>query len=91
MAYIFYRHGEPHPCLTVNPEPPSSAMTVVIAGVPRGGTTMIAAVVHALGVDLGPTAELAATTFEDQSINRADTPGLQLSYIRKRNGEKLIW
>lgn len=90
MAYEFQRHGEPHPCLTINPEPPTSVMTVPIVGVPRGGTTMVAAVVHALGVDLGPARDLAEYTFEDRIMRQADL-GLQLSYIQQRNREHDVW
>ena len=90
MTYDFYRHGKPRPCLQLNPETPCSMMTVPIVGVPRGGTTMVAAVVHSLGVDLGPAKDLAEFTFEDQSMNRAD-PGLELSYIKQRNHEANIW
>lgn len=90
MVYDFYRHGKPRPCLQLNPEPPGSTMTVPIVGVPRGGTTMVAAVVHSLGIDLGPAKDLAEFTFEDQTMNKAD-PGLELSYIKRRNHEKNIW
>lgn len=90
MPYEFHRYGTPHPCLVVNPEPPTSVMTIPIVGVPRGGTTMVAAVVHALGVDLGPAKDLAEFTFEDQTMNRAD-PGLQLSYVARRNRERNVW
>jgi len=90
MAYQFFRYGDPHPCLLVNPEPASPAITIPIVGVPRGGTTMVAAVVDALGVDLGPAKDLAEHTFEDQNMTQAD-PGLLLSYIAKRNRERKIW
>lgn len=90
MAYKFVRHGQPRPCITINPEPPASVMTVPIVGVPRGGTTMVAAVVHALGVDIGPEKDLAAFTFEDQAMNRS-APGVQLSYIKRRNTERAVW
>ncbi len=90
MKYQTYRYGEPHPCLLVNPKPATPVMTVLIVGVPRGGTTMAAAVVDALGVDLGPAKDLYAFTFEDQGMTKAD-PGLQLSYIRQRNRERKVW
>ena len=64
-------------------------MTVPIVGVPRGGTTMVAAVVHALGIDIGPAADLAAFTFEDQQMNR--DMGAQLAHITQRNRERAIW
>ncbi len=90
MAYKFKRYGEPRPCMTINPEPPTSVMTVPIVGVPRGGTTMVAAVVHALGVDLGPASELAKHTFEDQTMNRAAVVE-QLAYLAKRNRKCNVW
>lgn len=90
MAYEFQRHGDPRPCLTINPEPPTAQMTVPIVGVPRGGTTMVAAVVHAMGVDLGPAKDLAAFTFEDQAMNHINA-SLLLAYIAKRNCEHEVW
>jgi len=90
MAYEFYRHGEPNPCLLVNPEPPQPVMTVPIVGVPRGGTTMVAAVVHAMGIDLGPAKDLSGFTFEDQQMTQADL-GIQMSYIKQRNKERKVW
>ena len=90
MAYEFARYGSPHPTLVVNPAPPTPRMTVPIVGVPRGGTTMVAAVVHALGMDLGPTKDLAEHTFEDQGMTNPDI-GLLLSYIARRNREREVW
>jgi len=90
MKYEFYQYGQPHPCLVVNPQPPSHVMTIPIAGVPRGGTTMVAAAVHALGVDLGPAKDLSERTFEDQSMNTDDL-GSRLSYIKRRNTERQVW
>ena len=91
MAYKFARYGMPHPTMVINPQDPGPVMTVPIVGVPRGGTTMVAAVVDALGIDLGPRKDLAkANTFEDQGMVQADI-GLRLSYIHQRNGEREIW
>ncbi len=90
MAYEFYRFGSPQPCREINAQPPASVMTVPIVGVPRGGTTMVAAVAHALGLYIGPPKDLAQFTFEDQHMNRADM-GLQLSYISKQNKEHNAW
>jgi len=90
MTYQCFRYGEPRPCLVVNPQPPSPMMTIPIVGVPRGGTTMVAAVVHALGVDLGPAKDLADHTFEDPMMSQSEF-GLQLSHIAKRNHECKVW
>jgi len=89
MAYEFFQYGQPHPCLVVNPEPQLPTMTIPIAGVPRGGTTMVAAAVHALGVDLGPAKDMGAFTFEDQSMN--GELHTRLSYIKRRNTERQVW
>ncbi len=89
MPYEFQRNGEPRPCLVLNPQPPTSVMTVPIVGVPRGGTTMVAAVVHALGVDLGPAKDLAQFTFEDQEMKNESH--FQMAYIARRNHERSIW
>ena len=89
MAYEFFQYGQPHPCLVVNPQPSLPTMTIPIAGVPRGGTTMVAAAVHALGVDLGPAKDFGAHTFEDQSMN--GELHTRLSYIKRRNAERQVW
>ncbi len=88
--YEFNRYGMPRPCMILNEQPPATTMTVPIVGVPRGGTTMVAAVVHALGIDIGPAKDLAGYTFEDQSMNQSQL-GLQLAYIARRNRERTIW
>lgn len=69
----FERIGKAESCLVWN-EPDNTGQdktrTVVIAGIPRGGTTMVAAAVEALGVYLGPEEDLRNFTFEDQVMNR---------------------
>lgn len=88
----FRRIGKMQTTMALNVERkvPGDEMTVVIVGVPRGGTTMVAAVVDALGVDLGPTEELHEYHFEDQT---AHTPYLdqQFAYVAKRNAETKVW
>ena len=82
--------GKPKGSMSLNPSPRQETMTVAIAGVPRGGTTMVAAVVDALGVDLGPEDDLRKYTFEDQTMNlpfRAE----QYEYIKQRNAEHNTW
>lgn len=72
------------------PKAISNNLTVAILGVPRGGTTMVAAVVNALGIDLGPTEELKKYHYEDQTIN---SPHLeqQTAYVNQRNRERDVW
>lgn len=87
----FEHIGTPRVCLTVNP--PSGEVTektVIIAGIPRGGTTMVAAAVEALGVYLGPEEDLRNFHFEDQIMNR---PYLneQHDCIKQRDAEHSVW
>ena len=65
-------------------------MTVPIVGVPRGGTTMVAAAVDALGVYLGPQGEMNDFHFEDQAMHSPDL-GTQYKGIRKRNVQHRVW
>jgi hypothetical protein len=83
--------GKPIGSMMLNYRPrEDETMTVVIAGVPRGGTTMVAAVVDALGVYLGPEEDLRTYTFEDQTMN---LPWLasQHECIEQRNVEFDVW
>lgn len=91
QKYLFKPIGtNPDVTMTINQTPRSGAMTVCVMGMPRGGTTMVAAVVHALGVNLGPDHDLGNFHYEDQTMNR---PYLneQHEYIKKRNVEHDVW
>ena len=66
----FERIGDVKVGKVLNERPHEDTLTVCIAGVPRGGTTMVAAAVHALGLYLGPEEDLRGFTFEDQRMNR---------------------
>jgi len=66
--------------LNYDPESRHEEMTVPIAGVPRGGTTMVAAAVDALGIDLGPLEDLKNFHFEDQTMHSPDL-NVQYRYI----------
>jgi len=76
--------------MVFNRRPCEAEMTIVIVGVPRGGTTMVAAVVDSLGIDLGPREELNKFHFEDQTMNQPH-PKQRHEYITKRNSEHPIW
>ncbi len=67
-----------------------TGLTVPITGTPRGGTTMVAAVVDALGIYLGPLAELERFHFEDQTMH---SPYIeeQRQGARKRNAKHKTW
>lgn len=68
----------------------TGVMTVPIVGIPRGGTTLVAAVVDALGIFLGPIEELTEYHFEDQTMH---SPDLKTQYecVRKRNAQYRTW
>ena len=100
--YKFERYGEIATSIVLNPPTPSETMTVAIAGVPRGGTSMVAAVAEALGVDLGPREELDSDHYEDRIMRNptnhvVEATGIapffvqQATYISQRNHEKAIW
>lgn len=65
-------------------------MTVSIVGVPRGGTTMVAAAVDAMGINLGPPEDLREYHFEDQTMH---SPYLEVQYecVKQRNQERSVW
>ena len=66
-------------CLTINaPEGPEDYKTVVVLGVERGGTSMAAGIIRALGVDMGQRAGLnhedpRFITEEDETGDRKST------------------
>jgi hypothetical protein len=64
--------------------------TIVIAGLPRGGTTMVAAAVEALGVYLGPENDLRNFHFEDQRMN---SPHLDEQHvaIKENDSKHQVW
>lgn len=88
----FQRIGNFKTCTIVNPVDNSGKKnrTVVIGGIPRGGTTMVAAAVEALGVYLGPEEDLRDFTFEDQVMNR---PYLneQHDRIKENDANHTVW
>lgn len=90
---MFERIGIAKSCLTIN-EPtenlPGGDRTVVIAGIPRGGTTMVAAATEALGVYLGPEEDLKNFTFEDQTMN-SPYLDVQHNHIKEMDKEYSVW
>lgn len=91
MSEYNFRHtGEVRPTMTLNDLQPALPMTVPIVGIPKGGTTMVAAVVHALGVYLGPMDELKEYNFEDQTMHQ---PHLERVYpeIKVRDSMYSMW
>ncbi len=77
-------------CLNQGRGTDRSVMTVPITGVPRGGTTMVAAVVEALGINLGPREDLVEYHFEDQTMNSPYVE-IQHKYLRQRNAHHKVW
>ena len=75
-------------CLLVSPPVPNERFkTVVVLGVERGGTSMAAGVVRALGVDMGRRVGL---NHEDPRFNTTDFAGLK-RIIELRNREADVW
>jgi hypothetical protein len=90
MTYRFEHIGEVATSMILNSAPPGECYTVPIVGVPRGGTTMVAAVVDALGVDLGPRTDLEGWHFEDQTMH-SPYIAVQVKYAKQRDLECPRW
>lgn len=78
-----------HVCLVVHPSAGvmERQRTVVVLGVERGGTSMVAGVLRALGVDMGRQAGL---NHEDPRFLRDDETHLR-HVIRTRNQDSDLW
>jgi hypothetical protein len=92
MTYTFERIGEVSTSMMFHQDRRQlgGEMTVAVVGIPRGGTTMVAAAVDALGVDMGPRDDMAAFHFEDQTMNRVDLD-VRFKYVKQRNSEHAAW
>lgn len=73
-------------CIVINPPHEAPTKTVIVLGVQRGGTSMAAGVLRALGLDMGKT----GLNHEDaRFLSRTDK---QLAaVIAKRNAEHDVW
>lgn len=72
--------------------PPGAETTVVVVGVPRSGTSMVAAVLRQLGVHLGD--EIDTSVFEDRAIADAIESGDMDGFRRivaDRNARHGLW
>jgi hypothetical protein len=75
-------------CLVVHPPIAGEAQrTVVVLGVERGGTSMVAGIIRALGVNMGRRAGL---NHEDPKFI-ADQDGKLAKAIKERNAEDAVW
>ena len=92
MTYQFERIGDVSTSMMFHQDrrQPGGEMTVAVVGIPRGGTTMVAAAVDALGVDMGPRDEMAKFHFEDQTMNRVGLD-VRFEYVKQRNLEHAAW
>lgn len=76
------------PCITINPGLPAEhKKTVVVLGVERGGTSMGAAVIRAIGINMGDSAGL---NHEDPGFLSEDTKVLKQQIV-KRNKDNAVW
>lgn len=92
MSNRFAIKGKRQPTYTLNAQAltPSEFLTVPVIGIPRGGTSLVASVLHSLGIYMGPLEELAQYKFEDQTMNKAHTQG-QSTCIKLRNRRHNRW
>jgi hypothetical protein len=75
------------PCLLANPPSGKSHRTIVVLGVERGGTSMVAGVLRALGINMG---ERAGLNHEDPRFLSDDQERLD-RLIKQRNKELEVW
>jgi hypothetical protein len=83
---VRHRNETKNACILVNPPRGATEKTVVIYGVQRGGTSMVAAVVAALGIDLAGQ----GLNHEDPRFQKADGEELD-ALIGARNAERPVW
>lgn len=88
----FKRIGKLKVTMTLNGDKalPGPELTVPIIGIPRGGTTMVAKVVEALGIPLGPKEDLERFNMEDQTMH-VEAWDTQVRCLRERNNTHAIW
>ena len=72
--------------ILVNPPNTCREKTFVVLGVQRGGTSMVAGVLRAMGVDMGH----AGLNHEDNRFLGADKAALS-KVIAERSGERTVW
>lgn len=78
--------------IRLNDTPPGENVTVIVVGLPRSGTSMVAAVLKSLGVFIGTKIDNAV--FEDREIARAlegGSSGTVAALFATRNAEHRIW
>ncbi len=75
----------------LNDAPVSSEMTIIVVGIARSGTSMIAGALDALGIFMGDRADRAV--FEDVAIANAleQHPALLPDQIKKYNSRYAVW
>lgn len=80
--------GVKKPCLIVHPPIPAETQkTIVVLGVERGGTSMVAGVIRALGINMGRRAGL---NHEDPRF-MAEEEAKLVRAIKERNAEDKVW
>lgn len=73
--------------IAVSPPSKQDKKTIVVLGVERGGTSMVAGMIRALGIDLG---EKAGRNHEDPKFLKDDQEAL-LAHINEYNAQKETW
>ncbi len=87
MKRGMYANSTPHIIISNSLFPSlSPEKTFVICGVQRGGTSMVAGTMRALGVDMGP----AGINHEDAAINEMHLDDMS-NYIETRNHDAPVW
>ncbi len=76
------------PCSALTPATDTTQKTVIVLGVSRGGTSMVAGLLSMLGVSMGKT--LSAGSHEDPAFHSHDVATLR-ALIAERNAEHELW
>ena len=92
MTNRFLAIGDRTPTYAINLDQrkDSEYLTVPVIGIPRGGTTLVASVLHAIGIHMGPLDDLMANKFEDQGMTTND-PFTLMNGIVSRDSEHARW
>ncbi len=80
------------PTLLLHDSPPPQSLTVAVYGLGRSGTTMVARVLVALGIDMG--ADLTPRACEDrvlQGVLKRGDMAAFAAYRDRRNAEAAVW
>ncbi|ORE85148.1 Lipopolysaccharide biosynthesis protein [Oceanococcus atlanticus] len=81
-------HPSRQPCSTLTPATGTAQKTLIVLGVSRGGTSMVAGLLSLLGVSMGET--LSAGSHEDPAFHTRDVAALR-KLVDQRNAQHDLW